>query len=59
MRFAAAGVNFIDVYQRTGFYPVESLPSGLGKEGAGTVTSTAWAGPPSAAAWNRPASAAT
>ncbi len=33
---AAAGVNFIDTYHRTGLYPLE-LPSGLGLEGAGTV----------------------
>jgi len=33
---AAAGVNFIDVYQRTGLYP-QALPFGLGQEGAGTV----------------------
>lgn len=33
---AAAGVNFIDTYQRTGLYPVE-LPHVLGLEGAGTV----------------------
>jgi NADPH:quinone reductase len=33
---AAAGVNFIDTYQRSGLYPV-GLPSGLGGEGAGTV----------------------
>lgn len=33
---AAAGVNFIDTYQRTGLYPVP-LPSTLGLEGAGTV----------------------
>ena len=32
----AAGVNFIDVYQREGRYPLE-LPTGLGSEGAGTV----------------------
>jgi NADPH:quinone reductase len=33
---AAAGVNFIDTYQRAGVYPME-LPTGLGLEGAGTV----------------------
>lgn len=33
---AAAGVNFIDTYQRSGLYPLE-LPTGLGLEGAGTV----------------------
>lgn len=33
---AAAGVNFIDVYQREGIYPIDA-PFVLGKEGAGTV----------------------
>ena len=33
---AAAGVNFIDTYQRSGLYPLE-LPTGIGSEGAGTV----------------------
>jgi NADPH:quinone reductase len=33
---AAAGVNFIDTYQRSGVYPME-LPTGLGLEGAGTI----------------------
>jgi NADPH2:quinone reductase len=33
----AAGVNFIDIYQRTGLYPVP-LPATLGQEGAGAVT---------------------
>lgn len=33
----AIGLNFIDVYHRTGLYPL-SLPSGLGGEGAGVVT---------------------
>lgn len=32
----AIGVNFIDIYFRTGLYPAE-LPSGLGSEGAGVV----------------------
>ena len=32
----AAGINFIDVYQRTGLYKVE-LPYVLGLEGAGTI----------------------
>lgn len=36
VRVAAAGVNFIDTYQRSGAYPLE-LPSGLGLEGAGEV----------------------
>lgn len=36
IRHAAVGLNFIDIYQRTGLYPL-SLPSGLGKEAAGTV----------------------
>jgi NADPH2:quinone reductase len=34
---AAAGLNYIDVYQRTGLYPMQ-LPAALGMEGAGTVT---------------------
>lgn len=33
---AAAGVNFIDTYQRSGAYPLP-LPTGIGLEGAGTV----------------------
>ncbi|HMD75669.1 MAG TPA: quinone oxidoreductase [Steroidobacteraceae bacterium] len=36
IRQTAAGLNFIDVYHRTGLYPVP-LPSGLGGEGAGVV----------------------
>lgn len=32
----AVGLNFIDIYFRTGLYPTE-LPSGLGTEGAGTI----------------------
>ncbi|MDL4862856.1 NADPH:quinone reductase [Halomonas elongata] len=37
IRHQAVGLNFIDIYFRTGLYPVPSLPSGLGTEGAGTV----------------------
>jgi len=37
VKLAAAGVNFIDVYQREGRYKVP-LPFVLGQEGAGTVT---------------------
>ena len=33
----AAGLNFIDCYQRSGLYPMK-LPSALGMEGAGVVT---------------------
>lgn len=34
---AAAGVNFIDTYQRSGLYPM-ALPSPIGIEGAGVVS---------------------
>jgi len=37
IRHTAIGVNFIDVYDRTGLYPLQ-LPSGLGREAAGVVT---------------------
>ncbi|MCQ0987701.1 quinone oxidoreductase family protein [Jiella marina] len=33
----AAGINFIDVYFRTGLYKSETMPFVLGKEGAGVV----------------------
>jgi NADPH2:quinone reductase len=36
VRNHAIGINFIDVYFRTGLYP-QPLPSGLGQEGAGVV----------------------
>lgn len=36
IRMAACGLNFIDIYQRTGLYPLP-LPTGLGLEGAGVV----------------------
>jgi NADPH:quinone reductase len=36
IRLVAAGLNYIDVYHRTGLYPV-NLPTGLGLEGAGIV----------------------
>jgi len=36
VRVAAAGVNFIDIYQRTGLYPVPA-PFTPGQEGAGVV----------------------
>jgi NADPH2:quinone reductase len=37
IRHHAVGLNFIDVYYRTGLYPVPSLPSGIGLEAAGVV----------------------
>ncbi len=36
VRIEAAGVNFIDIYQRSGLYRIP-LPTILGQEGAGTV----------------------
>lgn len=37
IRHTAIGVNFIDVYQRLGRYPVTSYPSSIGSEGVGIV----------------------
>lgn len=37
VRNGAAGVNFIDLHQRTGRYPLPALPVTLGMEGAGRV----------------------
>lgn len=36
IRHGAVGLNYIDVYHRTGLYPL-TYPSGIGMEGAGTV----------------------
>ncbi len=36
LRHEAVGLNFIDIYHRSGLYPLP-LPSGLGLEGAGVV----------------------
>ena len=33
----AVGLNYIDIYFRSGVYPAPSMPSGLGLEGAGVV----------------------
>ena len=37
VRHGAVGLNYIDVYHRTGLYPLPSLPWTLGMEGAGWV----------------------
>jgi len=37
LRHEAVGLNFIDVYHRTGMYPLPSLPATPGLEGAGIV----------------------
>jgi NADPH:quinone reductase len=37
LRHTAIGVNFVDIYQRLGLYPVPALPAVLGVEGAGIV----------------------
>jgi NADPH2:quinone reductase len=37
VRHEAVGLNFIDVYHRTGLYPIGSLPFTPGMEGAGVV----------------------
>ena len=33
----AVGLNYIDIYFRSGVYPAPSMPSGLGLEGAGII----------------------
>ena len=54
VRVLAAGVNFMDVYQRTGLYPV-TLPSGLGAEGCGIIEEVGpdvdWFNPGQRVAW--------
>ena len=47
IRQEAVGLNFIDVYCRTGFYKLPTLPSVIGMEAAGTIEAvgsavTAW-----------------
>jgi NADPH2:quinone reductase len=37
LRHRAVGLNFIDVYHRTGLYPLSAYPAVLGMEGAGEV----------------------
>jgi len=37
LRQSAVGLNYIDVYHRTGLYPVPGLPAVIGMEGAGVV----------------------
>ncbi len=37
LRHAAVGLNFIDVYHRTGLYPLPTLPAIPGMEGSGTI----------------------
>lgn len=71
VRHTAIGVNFVDIYQRTGLYPLPVLPATLGVEAAGVVEAIgpgvsgielgqriAYAGPPTgsyASARNLPA----
>jgi NADPH2:quinone reductase len=57
VRVEAAGVNFIDTYQRSGLYPIQT-PFTIGQEGAGAVEAvgdgvTAFA-PGDRAAWSGP-----
>ena len=37
VRHSAVGLNYIDVYFRSGLYPIPSFPAGLGMEAAGVV----------------------
>ena len=46
VRHEAVGLNFIDTYHRSGLYPVPSLPTAIGMEGAGVVEEV---GPPGGA----------
>jgi NADPH2:quinone reductase len=36
----AIGLNYIDVYHRTGLYPVPAMPAIIGMEGSGVVEKT-------------------
>lgn len=38
VRHTAIGLNFIDVYDRSGLYPQMNMPAGLGREAAGVIT---------------------
>ena len=40
IKHTAVGLNFIDVYQRTGLYDIGKLPATLGMEGAGVIEET-------------------
>src|SRR5436309_13711228 len=40
IRHTAVGLNFVDIYTRSGVYPAQ-LPSGLGSEAAGVVEEVA------------------
>jgi NADPH2:quinone reductase len=40
VRHTAVGLNFIDVYHRSGSYPLPSFPAGIGLEAAGIVEET-------------------
>ncbi|MCH7486620.1 MAG: quinone oxidoreductase [Proteobacteria bacterium] len=40
IRQSAVGLNYIDVYLRTGLYPLPELPAVIGMEGAGVVEET-------------------
>lgn len=40
LRQSAVGLNFIDVYHRSGLYPLPALPATPGMEGAGIVAAT-------------------
>jgi len=37
VRHTAVGLNYIDVYQRSGMYPIGDMPKALGMEGAGVI----------------------
>ncbi|SFH77961.1 NADPH2:quinone reductase [Collimonas sp. OK307] len=37
IRHEAIGVNFVDIYHRTGLYPLAAMPAVLGVEGAGVI----------------------
>ena len=37
IRHTAVGLNYIDIYQRSGLYPLPKYPAALGMEGAGVI----------------------